>query len=122
MNAAFYAPPETDERERLILEHLPNVRWIAIRIHEKLGGSVTLEDLISAGVIGLINAVDSFDPGFNAKLKTYAEHKIRGAFLDSIRGLDGIPPHNRKRLKQVQAAINALGQSLKRAPVEEEIA
>src|SRR5580700_8893045 len=122
MNAAFYAPPETDERERLILEHLPNVRWIAIRIHEKLGGSVTLEDLISAGVIGLINAVDSFDPGFNAKLKTYAEHRIRGAILDSIRGMDGIPPHKRKRIKDVQAAVAKLEQVLQRAPEEEEIA
>ena len=76
MNAALYAQvPATDERERLILEHLPCVRWIAIRIHERLGGSVALDDLISAGVIGLINAVDSFDPSFNAKLKTYAEHK-----------------------------------------------
>src|SRR5580658_9416328 len=122
MNAAFYAPPETDERERLILEHLPNVRWIAIRIHERLGGTVTLEDLISAGVIGLINAVDSFDPSFNAKLKTYAEHKIRGAILDSIRGLDGIPPHKRKRLKDVEAAIATAEQRLQRVPTEDEIA
>ena len=123
MNAAFYeAVPATDERERLILEHLPNVRWIAVRIHERLGGSVALDDLISAGVIGLIHAVDSFDPGFNAKLKTYAEHRIRGAILDSIRGLDGIPPHKRKRMKQTEAAIMAVEQRLQRAPTEEEIA
>lgn len=122
-NTAFYAPiPATDERERLILEHLPNVRWIAIRIHERLGGAVSLDDLVSAGVIGLINAVDSFDPSFNAKLKTYAEHRIRGAILDSIRGLDGIPPHKRKRLKQVEAAIVTAEQRLQRVPTEEEIA
>jgi len=106
----------------LILEHLPNVRWIAIRIHEKLSGSVSLDDLISAGVIGLINAVDSFDPSFNAKLKTYAEHRIRGAILDSIRGLDGVAPHKRKRLKQMEAAITAAEQRLQRVPTEEEIA
>ncbi len=106
----------------MILEHLPNVRWLAIRIHERLGGSVALDDLISAGVIGLINAVDSFDPSFNAKLKTYAEHKIRGAILDSIRGLDGVAPHKRKRMKQVEAAIAAAEQRLKRVPTEEEIA
>lgn len=123
MNAAFYAPaPASDERERLILEHLPNVRWIAIRIHERLGGSVALDDLISAGAIGLINAVDSFDPSFNAKLKTYAEHKIRGAILDSIRGLDGVAPHKRKRMKQMEAAIAAAEQRLQRVPTEEEIA
>jgi RNA polymerase sigma factor for flagellar operon FliA len=123
-NPSFYAPPEQSaaERERLILDHLPNVRWIAIRIHEKLGGAVALDDLVSSGVIGLINAVDSFDPKYNVKLKTYAEHRIRGAILDSIRGLDGIPAHKRKRLKQVEAAIAAAEQRLQRVPSEEEIA
>ena len=109
-------------RESLILEHLPQVRWIATRIHDKLPDATCLEDLISIGIVGLINAIDNFDPQLNVKLKTYAEHKIRGAILDSIRGTDGIPPHKRKRLKLVQAAIKTLGQSLQRAPVEEEIA
>jgi RNA polymerase sigma factor FliA len=124
-NASFYvaAPaPDADERERLILDHLQHVRWVAIRIHEKLGGAVPLEDLISSGVIGLISAVDSYNPNFNVKLKTYAEHRIRGAILDSIRGLDGIPAHKRKRLKQLEAAIAAAEQRLQRAPAEEEIA
>ena len=105
-STAFYnaAPAlETQERERLILEHLSQVRWIAMRIHEKIGGAVGLDDLVSAGVIGLINAVDSYDPRFNVKLKTYAEHRIRGSILDSIRGLDGVPVHKRKRLKQIEA-------------------
>ena len=85
-NAAFYeSAPTIDpaERDRLILENLSHVRWVAMRIHEKLGGAVSLEDLVSSGVIGLINAVDSYDPKFNVKLKTYAEHRIRGAILDS---------------------------------------
>jgi len=110
------------EREQLILEHLPQVRWIATRFHEKLPGNTSLEDLISIGIVGLINAIDSFDPSFNVKLKTYAEHKIRGAILDSIRGMDGIPPHKRKRLKQIQAVMETLEQRLQRAPDEEEIA
>jgi RNA polymerase sigma factor for flagellar operon FliA len=125
LNAAFYAPAptlEAEERERLILDHLSNVRWIAMRIHEKIGGAVGLEDLISSGVIGLINAVDSFDPKYNVKLKTYAEHRIRGAILDSIRGLDGIPAHKRKQLKHIEAAIGAAEQRLQRVPNEEEIA
>jgi RNA polymerase sigma factor FliA len=124
-NSSYYAPSTTSyaaERDELILEHLPNVRWVAIRIHEKLGGAVALDDLISAGVIGLINAVDSYDPKFNAKLKTYAEHRIRGAILDSIRGLDGIPAHKRKRRKQVEAAIATAEQRLQRVPTEDEIA
>jgi len=124
-NTSFYTPapaPSTEERERLILEHLPHVRWVAIRIYEKLGGGVPLDDLISSGVIGLIHAVDSYDPKFNVKLKTYAEHRIRGAILDSIRGLDGIPAHKRKRMKRVEAAIGAAEQRLQRVPSEEEIA
>jgi RNA polymerase sigma factor for flagellar operon FliA len=110
------------QREQLILDHLPQVRWIATRFHEKLPGNTCLEDLISTGIIGLIHAIDSFDPKFNVKLKTYAEHKIRGAILDSLRGMDGVPPHKRKRLKQMQAAMETLEQRLQRAPLEEEIA
>lgn len=124
-NAAFYSPApalEAAERDRLILENLPHVRWVAMRIHEKIGGAVPLDDLISSGVIGLINAVDSYDPNFNVKLKTYAEHRIRGAILDSIRGLDGIPVHKRKRLKDVEAAIASAEQRLQRVPTEDEIA
>ena len=112
----------SSERERLILEHLPQVRWVATRIHEKLPDSTSLEDLISIGIVGLINAIDNFDPQFNVKLKTYAEHKIRGAILDSVRGLDGVPAHKRKRVKQIQATVGALEQRLQRAPAEEEIA
>jgi DNA-directed RNA polymerase specialized sigma subunit len=66
----------SDERERLILEHLPQARLIARRIHERLPESVNLDDLISTGTIGLIAAIDRFDPGHNVKLKTYAEYKI----------------------------------------------
>ena len=106
----------------MILAHLPQVNWIASRIHEKLPSSVELDDLISAGVVGLMAAVDNFDPSHNASLKTYAEYKIRGAILDSIRGLDGVPTHRRKHVKQVQAAISAAEQRLKRSPSEEEIA
>lgn len=124
LNTFSYAEPQTitASREQLILEHLPQVNWIATRIHEKLPGNTCLEDLISTGIIGLINAIDNFDPSFNVKLKTYAEHRIRGAILDSVRGMDGIAPHKRKRLKLVQAAIEALEQRFKRAPSEEEIA
>jgi RNA polymerase sigma factor for flagellar operon FliA len=110
------------QREQLILDHLPQVRWIATRIHERLPDHTSLEDLISTGIVGLIHAIDSFDPSFNVLLKTYAEHKIRGAILDSIRGMDGVPPHKRKRLKHIQATIEILEQRLQRPPAEEEIA
>ncbi len=75
------------DRERLILEHLPQVKLIARRIHDRLPESVSVDDLVSTGTVGLINAIDRFDPTQNVKLKTYAEYKIRGAILDSLRGL-----------------------------------
>src|SRR3954452_15290276 len=101
-----------EDRERLILEHLPQVRWIAASVHDRLPATVLREDLVSAGIIGLIAAVDNFDPARNTSLRTYAEHRIRGAILDSIRGLDGIPSHQRKRAKEVQAAIETAEQKL----------
>lgn len=110
------------DRDELILEHLPQVNWIAARIHEKLPSSIQLDDLISAGIVGLLAAIDRYDPSYNASLKTYAEYKIRGAILDSIRGLDGIPSHRRKHVKQVQEAISAAEQRLQRTPTDEEIA
>jgi RNA polymerase sigma factor for flagellar operon FliA len=111
-----------EERDVLILEHLPQVNWIAVRIHEKLPAGIELDDLVSAGVIGLVAAVDNYDASHGASLRTYAEYKIRGAILDSIRGLDGIPAHKRKRVKQVQRAIAKVETDLKRSASEEEIA
>src|SRR5579864_9052006 len=110
------------EREQLILDHLPQVRLIARRIHDRLPESVTLEDLVSTGVIGLISAIDHFDASQNVKLKTYAEYKIRGAILDSLRGLDWAPRQKRRKTKQIEAAIAAAEQQVQRAPTEEEIA
>jgi len=106
----------------LILEHLPQVRLIARRIHERLPESVSLEDLVSTGTVGLISAIDHFDPSHNVKLKTYAEYKIRGAILDSLRGLDWAPRQQRRKSKQIEAAIAAIEQREQRAPSEEEIA
>jgi len=111
-----------DEREQLILQHLPQVRLIARRIQERLPENISLEDLISTGVIGLIAAIDNFDPSHNVKLKTYAEYKIRGAILDSLRGLDWAPRQKRRQAKQIEAAIATAEQRLKRAPDEQEIA
>ncbi len=116
------SPAFTAERENLILAHLPQVRLIARRIHERLPDSVNLDDLISTGAMGLISAIDRFDPSLNVKLKTYAEYKIRGAILDSLRGLDWAPRQQRKRHKQIEAAIAVAEQRLHRTPSEEEIA
>jgi RNA polymerase sigma factor for flagellar operon FliA len=111
-----------NEREQLILQHLPQVRLIARRIQERLPENISLDDLVSTGVIGLIAAIDNFDPTHNVKLKTYAEYKIRGAILDSLRGLDWAPRQKRRQAKRIEAAIAAAEQRLQRAPNEEEIA
>src|SRR5690349_11435261 len=109
-------------REKLILEHLPQVKLIARRIHERVPVSVSLDDLISTGILGLIAAIDRYDPGQDVKLKTYAEYKIRGAILDSLRELDWAPRQQRKRAKLIESAIAVLEQQLQRTPSEEEIA
>ena len=115
-------PMVAEVREQLILEHLPQVRLIARRIHERLPESVSLDDLVSTGVVGLISAIDRFDASHNVKLKTYAEYKIRGAILDGLRGLDWAPRQQRKRSKQIEAAMVSAEHRLQRSASEEEIA
>ena len=112
----------SSEREELILKHLPQVRLIARRIHERLPESVALDDLISIGVIGLIAAIDKYDPAQNVQLNTYAEYKIRGAILDSLRNLDWASRETRQRSKKIEAGIARARQKLHREPMEDEIA
>ena len=110
------------ERERLIMQHLRQVSLIARRIHDRLPGNVSLDDLISAGILGLIAAIDRFDASRHVTLRTYAEHKIKGAILDSLRQLDWAPRQHRRHAKQIDAAISSAQQNLQRAPTEEEVA
>src|SRR5262249_56983435 len=91
-------------------------------IEDGLPEGVSLDDLVSTGILGLIAAIDRFDPAQNVKLRTYAEYKIRGAILDSLRGLDWAPRQQRKRAKQIEAAISSAEQRLHRSPTDEEIA
>src|SRR5688500_998843 len=109
-------------REALILEHLPQVKWIASRIRENLSQNVRLEDVVSAWIVGLITAVDNYKPALNVKLRTYAEHKIRGAIYDSLRALDWAPHTRRRQARDIQAAISAAEQRYGRTPSDEEIA
>lgn len=123
--AVSYYQVETvseEERERLILEHLPQVRLVARKIHERLPESICFEDLLSSGVVGLIQAIDNFDPRQNVKLKTYAEFRIRGAILDSLRDTDWAPRLKRKQAREFEAAIARVEQRLGRTPEEAEIA
>jgi RNA polymerase sigma factor for flagellar operon FliA len=110
------------ERERLILENMPQVKLIARRIHDRLPGSISLDDLVSTGMIGLISAIDRYDPAQGVKLKTYAEYKIRGAILDSLRQMDWAPRQQRKRARLIESAVTQLEQDLRREPTQEEVA
>lgn len=113
-------PEET--REELILQHLPQVRLIARQIRERMPMSVSFDDLVSAGILGLIAAIDRFDSEQRVKLRTYAEYKIRGAMLDSLRGMDWASRQQRRRGRMIEAAIALLEHKLNRVPTEEEIA
>ncbi|MBI4465633.1 MAG: sigma-70 family RNA polymerase sigma factor, partial [Acidobacteria bacterium] len=93
------------ERERLILLHLPQVRLVAETIRERLGFAADISDLIGYGVVGLLHAVDRFDPSRGFLLKTYAEHRIRGAILDGLRGMDWLSRTARKKERKYQESL-----------------
>ncbi len=111
-----------NERDRVLMEHLPTVRYIARRIHERLPQHVELDDLISAGVVGLMDAFTKFDHGKKVQFKSYAQFRIRGAILDSLRTLDWSPRELRRKGRAVEEAIRSVTQRLGRAPAEQEIA
>jgi RNA polymerase sigma factor for flagellar operon FliA len=113
---------DADERERLLLEHLPQVKFIARRIHDRLPAQVPLDDLIHAGVVGLIDAVEKFDPGKNVQLKSYARFRIRGAILDSLREMDWSPRHLRRQARRIEEAHRELKLHLGRVATEPELA
>ncbi len=128
MPAASYPPPVgmapalTSEQERVLLEHLPIVRFLARRIHERLPQHVDIEDLVSAGVVGLMDAFVKFDPAKKVQFRSYAQFRIRGAILDSLRTLDWSPRELRRKGRAVEEAIRVLTARLGRAPGENEIA
>ena len=109
-------------RDQIVLEHLPLVKAIAIRVHENLPVHVDLDDLVHAGVLGLFDAVTKYDSSKNVAFQAYAKHRIKGAMLDSLRQLDWASRDLRKRQKQVDATTRMLSMKLGRTPVESEIA
>ena len=110
------------KRDGVVLEHLPLVKAIAVRVHENLPVHVDLDDLIHAGILGLFDAASKFDPNKQVAFSSYAKHRIRGAILDSLRQLDWASRDLRRRHKQLEAATRELAAELQRTPTEAEIA
>ncbi len=110
------------EQERLMIEHLPTVRYVARQIHERLPQHVEFEELLSAGTLGLIDASRKFNPEKNVQFRSYAQFRIRGAILDSLRTLDWSPRELRRKGRAVEEATRALRSRCGRAPGEAEVA
>jgi RNA polymerase sigma factor for flagellar operon FliA len=110
------------ERDQIVLDHLPLVKAIAIRVHENLPVHVDLDDLIHAGVMGLFDAVTKYDDAKNVAFHAYAKHRIKGAILDSLRQLDWASRDLRRRQKQVETVTRDLSAKLGRSPHESEVA
>ena len=109
-------------RDQIVLEHLPLVKAIAIRVHENLPVHVDLDDLIHAGVLGLFDAVEKYDETKNVAFHAYAKHRIKGAILDSLRQLDWASRDLRRRQRKVDAVSRELTLDLGRIPSEGEMA
>ena len=109
-------------RDRVVLEHLPLVKAIAVRVHENLPVHVDLDDLVHAGILGLFDAASKYNPEKQVVFSSYAKHRIKGAILDSLRQLDWASRDMRRRHKQVEAATRDLAATLQRAPTEAEVA
>jgi RNA polymerase sigma factor FliA len=110
------------EREGNVLRYAPLIHFIAKKLAVKLPLSVSREELVSAGVLGLLDAVRKFDAGLGIKFKTYAEHRIRGAMLDELRKMDWLPRSVRKDIQRVEDAILAFEKRSGREPEDWEIA
>jgi RNA polymerase sigma factor for flagellar operon FliA len=121
--AAYKSSSEDEEvRNELVMQELSQVYYIASRIRERLPGHVELEDLVNAGVVGLLEASRNFDSSKNAQFKVFAKFRIRGAILDSLRESDWGSRSLRRRGREIQDATARLESKLGRHPVESEVA
>jgi len=109
-------------RDRLILTYAPLVKFVAGRLGASLPAHVDEQDLASYGLLGLIGAIERFDPDREIKFETYAIARIKGAIIDELRSLDWVPRSVRTRAREIERAIGELERTLLRAPSDEEIA
>jgi len=109
-------------RDKVILEHLPLVKAIAARVRENLPVHVDLDDLVHAGILGLFDAVNKFDPDKQVAFSSYAKHRIKGAMLDELRAADVLPRGVRDRVNAMKSAHSMLERKLGRMPEDSEVA
>lgn len=122
--AYFSATEELDQekRDELILTYTPLIKYIAIRLASRLPPQVSVDDLISCGIIGLIDAINKFDLSKNVQFKTYAEFRIKGAMLDELRALDWVPRSVRRKITDLERTYEGLEKKLGRPAADEEVA
>lgn len=120
---ALFHQTRSNEHRNLLMEHYRDlVRYTAERLHTKLPDKVELDDLISAGTFGLMDAIDAFDPGRGVKFETYCSPRIKGSILDELRSMDWVPRLVRARAHQLSRATHTLEMHLGRKPDERELA
>ena len=112
---------EPEVKDQIIVEYAPLVKFIAQKIASRLPSNIELDDLISCGVIGLMDAIQKFDPSRDNKFKTYAEFRIRGAILDELRSQDWVPRSVREKSKQLEKAYAKLERELGRPATDDEM-
>ncbi len=112
----------TSDKERLVIQYMQLVRYVAQRLISRLPANVELEDLVNAGILGLLDAVEKYDPSRKTQFKTYAEFRVRGAILDELRNLDWVPRSVREKAHQLDDVYQALENRLGRPAEDEEVA
>jgi RNA polymerase sigma factor for flagellar operon FliA len=111
-----------EKREELILKYSPLIKYVAGRLSMRLPPNISTDDLISSGVIGLMDAIEKFDPSKKIRFKTYAEFRIRGAILDELRSLDWVPRSIRKKTTELEKTYQCLEKELNRPAEDKEVA
>ncbi len=118
----MYTVNGKSDKNALLAEHAPLVKRLAHQLKAKLPPSVEVDDLIQAGMIGLLDAVSRYEETHGAQFETYAVQRIRGAMLDELRSSDWLPRSMRQNMRKIEVAMNTLQQRLGRAPMETEVA
>jgi len=111
-----------ENREEVIIRYSPMIKYVANRIAMRLPPHIEVDDLISVGVLGLMDAISKYDSSRGAKFKTYAEFRVRGAILDELRAMDWVPRSIRQKASNVDKVVQGLQSKLSRAPEDEEVA